>query len=352
VGDGITSLGISNGTISATVTPASSGNPVITALSLKDLTLDLKTEKASFAGSASFEAASILDAANMSTYFHENDRLSLKTASLSGTFALGSGETFKASLGLDLANADTFDVLAFLNSDNIVWLMADNVMTDAQVQALKNAAGLTNATGNWSIYYTVSSTGSYAYTYDGNRSIQVDSAKLLNAYSPDSYFLDQLKANIGATVTNRTVYVDHYNGTTSNGIWSYVQLPQFQETSSHFLQLSTTMNFELTGITGLPTAKVSLAAKRSALNGGSATIGVTWGTSQYTFTFSDIDVVAKTGSVTIANGQGVSLTLKDINSGDATGALYVGTVKVADVKEVKSGIIKVSYTDGTFETLQ
>lgn len=354
VGDGTTSLAISKGTISVTVEPGTGGKPVVTALALTDLTLGLVTQNASFTGSTTLELVKLTDAAPVSTYFHEDDRLSLKKASLSGTFSLGSGETFKANAGLDLANADTFDLLAFLNSNQVVFMWAENVLTPAQIQAIKIAGGLSNVTGDWGVYYYVNPdwNSQGAYAWGGNTGGNPDPATLLAVYNPDTYLLNQFKANAGATVRGRQVYVGNFNGITSSSISGRVQLPGFAETATNFMKLSMTMGFELTGVAGLPAAKVALAASRSTLNGGSASIGVTWGTSQYTFTFSDIDIAARTGSLTITNGQGVSLQLKDINAGAATGALYVGTTKAADVKQLQSGLIKVSYTDGTFETLQ
>lgn len=353
IGDGVTSLNIPKGTIAATVTPISGGTPILTALSLTDLTLGLKTEKADFSGNASFAAVKLSDTAFISTYFHESDRLSLKAVSLSGTFSLASGETFKANASLDLANAETFDLIAFLNRNDSVYVHAGNVLSTAQIQAIKSASGLSNTTGDWYIAYSKWGDGFLANAYDGVNYVNLDPAVLFATFSPDSYFRDQFKANPNASLGSYgSVWIQRINGVTTSQISAMIQLGGSSETISSFMQLSTNMDFELTGIAGLPAAKVALSATRSTLNGGSATIGVTWGTSHYTFTFSNIDIVAKTGSLTIANGQGVSLQLKDINAGSATGALYVGAVKVADVKQLTNGLVKVSYTDGTFETLQ
>jgi hypothetical protein len=197
-----------------------------------------------------------------------------------------------------------------------------------------------------------SAIASSAFFYDGMNYNQIDPNILLSAVDPGSYWQAEFSGNPGSVVEARYLYVSVSNGVTSSYLGARIQLGKVPETASQFLQVGLTMDFQLTGITGLQPTKVALSANRTSLNGGDLTLGFSWGTSQYTFTFSGVDVVAKTGSLTIANGQGTSLVLKDINSGATSGAIYVGSTKVADVQQLSSGLIKITYLDGTFETLQ
>jgi hypothetical protein len=289
-----------------------------------------------------------------SQYFHQADRLTLKKVSLSGTFTLGTGEILKADLGINLANADAFDIQAFLNAGSMISPWAENILTDAQIQSLKSAFGIPFSAQNWNIsaYVDPQWNSNSAYIFDGTTYKQIDPAMVFAVIDPGSYWQAQFAGNPGSSVLARYLYASTYNGTTSSYLGASIQLGSVPETTSQFLQVGLTMDFELTGVTGLQPAKIALSANRSSLTGGDLTLGVSWGTSQYTFTFSGVDVAAKTGALTIANGQGTSLVLKDINTGSATGAIYVGSTKVADVQQISNGLIKISYLDGTFETLQ
>ena len=107
-------------------------------------------------------------------------------------------------------------------------------------------------------------------------------------------------------------------------------------------------------MTGLPHAKVSAIVDRNSFTGGSATLAFTWDNNYYTINLDNVDVEKQTGSITVTDPLGTALTLTNISIQDKTGSgsLYVGTNKVATIKTLTSGAVKITYTDGTFETLQ
>ena len=353
ISDGTTKAEISKGVFTLNFTPGPTAiQSIYTSASMEELDFALTTPKGAFSGTASFDAVKMANATAVSNYFHEYDHLTLKKAALSGTFALTSGESFKASLGLDLSNAESFDLVAFLYGNDEVNWTDELPMSAADVLTIKSAAGISGATGTWS----VSADSNYLFVYSDNNRVYSHSGNpsaFWAAYNPDPYVLNQFKANSNPTVLDHCINVTGKDDTATQGYvhWQ-IHLGDAIETGTNFLKLAATFNFEMSGIAGLPTTKVAISAERNALHGGDASIGFTWGTSQYIFTFSNVDIIAKTGSMTISNGQGVSLQLKDINASQATGTLYVGNNKVADVKQLSSGLVKVSYTDGTFETLQ
>ena len=139
-----------------------------------------------------------------------------------------------------------------------------------------------------------------------------------------------------------------------NNLYGEIQLGNYEESESNFLKVKATAAFELNNVTGLPNAKVSAVVDRNTFKGGSASLLVNWDAKQYTFKLDNVDLDTQSGALTVTDPTGTSLILQDVSVSDAsaTGALYVGTKKVADVKTLDNGAVKVSYIDGTFETLQ
>lgn len=74
----------------------------------------------------------------------------------------------------------------------------------------------------------------------------------------------------------------------------------------------------------------------------------------YQFRFDGVDVKAKTGNLTISNPYGVKAVFDKVNltEGSTSGAVYVAGNKVGDITTLDNGLVKIKYTDGTFETLQ
>ncbi len=140
-------------------------------------------------------------------------------------------------------------------------------------------------------------------------------------------------------------------------------MPEYDETDSNFLKAQLTTSFDLVNVTGLPEAKVWAKVNRDTLNGGSATLQVSWKDSaqnvsaqnvSYQFRFDGVDVKAKTGNLTISNPYGVKAVFDKVNltEGSTSGAVYVAGNKVGDITTLDNGLVKIKYTDGTFETLQ
>ena len=142
--------------------------------------------------------------------------------------------------------------------------------------------------------------------------------------------------------------------TNYNDVNGEIQLGNYDESASNFLKVKASASFELNNVTGLPHAKVSAIVDRNSFTGGSASLAFTWGNNYYTINLDNVDVEKQTGSITVTDPLGTALTLTDVSIQDKTGSgsLYVGTNKVATVKTLDNGAVKITYTDGTFETLQ
>jgi hypothetical protein len=110
-------------------------------------------------------------------------------------------------------------------------------------------------------------------------------------------------------------------------------------------------------LANLPKANISVTGKQSALDTGTASISLSYGVRNLTFTAatelsdgSNVD----SGNLEITNLDGVKLTINgnlflDDNEGNSTGDVTINGKVIATLKEMDNGAAKVSYIDGTFE---
>lgn len=396
--DGSTSLAVSNGqavtTLSSVLADASGDTltSALTGIELKNLDLTLKTDGATFAGNAAFKLVKP-DATKVSKAFTDDFPLTLKSVVLKGDFTTKDSQNINASIGLDLGNSETFDLMAFLNDENTVWVYKDDAIDAATLTSLKTQNGIPDTASEWSVNYGY---GNYYYwtsSYDANLSEQSyyqagyywnsgspnyeyhgDSVYTQEAYDAQAAIYDPVAALnavitsdyatiTGSKVISANINVGHgyywdANGqqipSIYNNLYGEIQLGNYEESASNFLKVKATAAFELNNVAGLPNAKVSAVVDRNAFKGGSASLLVNWDAKQYTFKLDNVDLDSQSGALTVTDPTGTSLILQDVSVSDAsaTGALYVGTKKVADVKTLDNGAVKVSYIDGTFETLQ
>lgn len=361
--DGTTSLTIDAGTINATLSAGLDGaadnlDQVITDVKLSDLVAHIVSAGASFDGTAAFELIRPSD--TVSSYLYEDTaNLTLKNVALSGAFVTAEKESMKASVELNLLNADTFDLLAFLNGEDEFEIHLDDALSDTTVAALRAATNVASASG-WNINYGM-------YTYDGTHTYA--SSTDWNSWPPHTESYDQLVAIYDPVAALERQFAsipgaevrDAYVWASSDGsadVGGHVYLPEYAETDSNFLKAQLTTSFDLVNVTGLPEAKVWAKVNRDTLNGGSATLQVSWKDSaqnvSYQFRFDGVDVKAKTGNLTISNPYGVKAVFDKVNltEGSTSGAVYVAGNKVGDITTLDNGLVKIKYTDGSFEALQ
>lgn len=356
--DGAVQLGITQGTLAleADAAALSTGGLLLKSFDMTDLTLRLAAAGAVFTGQGSIEFVGMKSGAAQDSLDAFNalglrEVLGLKKILLNGGFTVN-GKTVTTELGFYLNDADTFDLWSYLGSRNTVDYTLYDPLSPSQCEAIRAALGAQVAGTGWSLDYGyTSATSTYATC---GRSLSTtfypDPAPLLAVYDPKSVVLQQPGIKSGDTVRNASVFISYDGYSYWSDLHGTVEHAN-PETSSSFAKMTFYANFELTSIPGIPASKVSLVVNRNALTGGTAAFAIRWGADQYTFSFTDMDLATRSGSLTISNNQGVSLQLKNVNTDLLTGELYVGTTKVADVKTVSGGI-KITYSDGTFETLQ
>ena len=360
--DGSTSLNIDSNTL-ATLSvgfdsKADNLGKVVTSVKLDELVAHITSAGATFDGSLGFEL--IRPTGTTSSYLYEDTaNLTLKSVALDGTFVTAQKESMQAAIELNLLNSDTFDLLAFLNGEDELDIRQDEALSDSQVAAIQNASQVKSVSG-WNINYGINSyngSQSFANSYDWNSGLNHSESynQLAAIYDPVAALKSQFASLPGAEVRYAEVNLASYGLRQLNG---NVYLPEYAESDSNFLKAQLTTSLALSNVTGLPEAKVWARINRDSLNGGSATLQVSWRDAaqnvSYQFRFDGVDVKAKTGNLTISNPYGVKAVFDKVNltEGSTSGAVYVAGNKVGDITTLDNGLVKIKYTDGSFETLQ
>ena len=384
ISDGLTSMSVNNGQAQATFASALTdttgdnlGN-ALTVIELKNLDLSLQANGSTFTGNAKFKLVKP-DVTKISKALYDSFPLTLKSVALSGDFTTIDSQDIKASVGLDLANSETFDLRAFLNNENTVWVHKDSIADNTKLAQLKTAISLYPNPDDWHLNYGYSkynawNNSNYSADYSmynaNTLSWSGNTFNTQEAYQQYATILDPVSemqkviASDYATIPNSEVQSAYIqiggwglktaSPQTYNNLYGEIKLGSYEESSSNFLKVNANATFELTNVTGLPHAKVSAIVDRNSFTGGSASLAFTWGNNYYTINLDNVDVEKQTGSITVTDPLGTKLTLTDVSIQDKTGSgsLYVGTNKVATVKTLDNGAVKITYTDGTFETLQ
>ncbi len=360
--DGSTSLNIDSNTL-ATLSvgfdsKADNLGKVVTSVKLDELVAHIVSAGATFDGSLGFEL--IRPTGTTSSYLYEDTaNLTLKSVALDGTFVTAQKESMTAAIELNLLNSDTFDLLAFLNGEDELDIRQDEALSDSQVAAIQNASQVKSVSG-WNINYGINSyNGSKSFAnstdWDGWKNYAESYNQLAAIYDPVAALKSQFASLPGAEVRYAEVNLASYGLRQLNG---NVYLPEYAESGSNFLKAQLTTSLALSNVTGLPEAKVWARINRDSLNGGSATLQVSWRDAaqnvSYQFRFDGVDVKAKTGNLTISNPYGVKAVFDKVNltEGSTSGAVYVAGNKVGDITTLDNGLVKIKYTDGSFETLQ
>ena len=356
---------MNGGTLSARIKAAVTSSSDITtfkSLSLDDLDLTLQSTEGTFTGQAGFK---LVPSSNLSVYFYDGlPLLSLDTVSLKGNVTTTAGESVALNVALDVENSDSFDLLAFLNSEKVINYSESNVLTEAQAQAIRQASLVASVTSGWAVNYKATNTYQDGALVHNETAESIDSAQNVTnnesyaafaaIYDPQAVIASKFTSFPSAVVSKARVHVlgsgDTYKGSTLTGL---VDLGSY-ETSDNYLKGELTTTLDISGVTGLPSSKVHAWVKRDKLTGGSADLLITLNGDNYDFYMQDVNVTNGKGKLTVTspNGTKMVLTGVNINSGKAEGTIYVDDVQVATVTTLKSGMIKISYTDGTMESLQ
>lgn len=275
------------------------------------------------------------------------------TLSLGGKISSSAGHSMEATFTANITNASTFTPVGALPvgtvTPNIVsWANAntDSVPGD-------DTFTLTQPDGSTSIHWN---------SADGFTTVTYDYSGVSEEYSFGTYAdFAAAKAEFTSSYTSMYAYTDQGYYTvdlssanfsvdgSASGTLEYANFVLEGSGANQWLDADVGLNFGLQ-LQGLPKASVNITGDRTGLKDGTAAITIAYGTRKIEISGTFTDGNATGESVVITNQDGVELTIipgTDNKSGDIK---FNGT-KYATIEQLSSGLVKISYTDGTFETL-
>lgn len=130
---------------------------------------------------------------------------------------------------------------------------------------------------------------------------------------------------------------------------TFTPAPGPLEDETNWLDASLGLTFSLQ-MDGLPDASVNISGDRTAFDAGTATITINYGPRQIVI-YGGFSSNTRTGSITITNQDGVSMSIEDIDMALGSAVLMYNGQSYGTLSEMPNGLIKITYSDGTFETL-
>ncbi len=121
------------------------------------------------------------------------------------------------------------------------------------------------------------------------------------------------------------------------------------EDASRWLAGTAGLNFTLQ-LAGLPEASVNINGERTGFEEGTATVTIAYGTRQIVINGAFTNM-SSTGSVTITNQDGVTMSLEGGDFEAGTGNIMFNGNTYGTVEQMTNGLTKITYSDGTFEIL-
>lgn len=332
--------------------------PVINGVSI-DLDVSL-TQKQNGSGEAL--GAQITFAGKLSTTLakpiqdtttHEVTWITPSTLTLGGKISSSAGHSMEATFTANITNASTFTPVGALpvgtvTSNIVSWTNSDTdavagddtftlIQPDGSTSIHWNSAdGLTTVTYN---YFGESEQFSFG-TYD---TLAAARAGFTSAYTYMYAYTDQGYYTVDLSSANFST-----NGSAS-GTLEYAEFILEGSGANQWLDADVGLNFGLQ-LQGLPKASVNITGDRTGFRDGAAAITIAYGTRKIEVSSTITNGDATDSAVVITNQDNVKMTIipgADNNSGDIK---YNGT-KYGTIERLSSGLVKISYTDGTFETL-
>ena len=284
-----------------------------------------------------------------------------KTLVLSGGASSSDGNSLDFTLSANVTNADTFvphDNLSagYVKSDIITWTYSDTD-TVAGNDTFTLTSPILNATVVWDsvsgnatitqsysdgyVYHNTS--GPYASLTDALTGSSVLNDAYNNFYYSGGYIWIDGEGGYTVDITASNFAVD-------GSVDGVLVDPDFVlEDSTHWLDASVGLSFNLQ-LTDLPKASVTISADRTDYQSGNATLTIVYGTRKIAITGDFTDSTA-TGSVDVTNQDGVTMTISGADLDAGTGSITYNGTTYATITSMSNGLTKISYSDGTFETL-
>lgn len=276
------------------------------------------------------------------------------TVTLSGNVGTDAGESLDASFTIDITNANSFTPVGELpvghvKSNIVTWNYSGNTYTAVSPEA---TVTITWNSGDGSAIVTQTYSDGYSYTntYFGSYANLASAVIGTYIYTPLYYYQnggtiwvkDEGEYTVDLTGADFSV-----NGA-ANGILQYPDFVVEADATNKWLDATVGLNFALQ-LAGLPEASINISGDRTAFDAGDASISIAYGTRQIVINGSFSDA-SSTGDVTITNQNGVTMTI-DGDFDAETGDVKLNGQSYATISQTGTGLTKITYSDGTFETL-
>lgn len=279
---------------------------------------------------------------------------------LAGNVSTAAGESLDASFTVNVTNAATFTPVGELalgtpKVDMVTWSYTDVAPADGTddtftlvspelTLTIQWAAGTATVTESWRYGYVNSYVASGTYA-----SI---SEAVTTLYTPINWYLANV---LYQWVDGEGEYYADLSGadySMDGSVDGSLVDPEFvleADATDKWLDGTVGLNFALQ-LAGLPEASINISGDRTGFESGDATITIAYGVRQIVIdgSFSN---TASTGSVTITNQDGVTMSVEGLSDTSTGGDIKFNGTTYGTITELPSGLTKITYSDGTFETL-
>ena len=285
------------------------------------------------------------------------------TLALSGEISSSAGHSMDASFTVNISNASTFAPLGKLPvgtvTPNIVtWTNSDTDGASGEDTFTFNLPD--NHTTSISTYWSSADNSvTVTYTYSTGYSYPSDWGTY-NSFADARDAITQTYPAMYSITGEGWYYVDlssadfSVNGSASGWLFNPTYNLEGAE-DNQWLDADVGLSFSLQ-LDDMPEARVSVTGDRTGFDDGTATITIAFGTRQIVIngTITDASTTDNTvtGNIVITNQDGVTMTITPNADNDyQTGTIEYNGTKYADIEKLSNGLVKITYINGTFETL-
>lgn len=285
--------------------------------------------------------------------------ISVQKLKVGGTFTAASGETFDASVNLNVNNASEFDTFAWLDySGEVHWVdvelgldapqLLERIGVEVDPQTVANEAWLWVSVGDPSV----------GEVFVNGGHVELDE----NSIEPATRLAEELLVQKFGEELAGQMELGYYQMIVTDlgksSLWAEVEFPNLESEES-FIDASLTVSAAARNLPDLPDAKVTVTANRNSYRGGELFANLKWNQGQYWIELASDNLdEPELVSGRFYDGYGRELVLKAQfdQSGELSGLTGDAFVNGEDIGDVtlRDRIPVITYTNGEqteFESL-
>ena len=279
------------------------------------------------------------------------------TLTLNGSVSSASGHSLTGSFTANIANASSFTPVGELpagttKTDILTWSYSGDTFT-AITPDLTMLFTWNSNDGSVTTTFTTNDGQIFTNTYYGNYTDIVNAVQNTYIYTSLYWYLNggtMWVRNEGEYVVDPTAAAsaDLSQNGSLDGILMYPDFVVEGSGAGEWLDASIGVTTSLK-LAGLPEASLNITADRTGYESATASATIAYGTRKIEISGSG-DATSVTGSLTITNQDGVKLTITP-DTTNTYGEIKYNNNLYGKVEDMSNGLLKITYSDGTFETL-